>query len=153
VHRCGAIAPLIPPACRRCGNNFRMALDTRGSERLSNFRWVCRPCGMAQTLFSGRCGACQWPGSDPKLRNMDVEVHRAGRTFYAHTTVLLNPPNRELNSFLAVNGWQYIAAAKYLGLPCVGNRALSSFSPSTAGAGGNDATLSGSDVESLLARQ
>jgi len=153
VHRCGAIAPLIPPSCRRCGNNFRMALDTRGSERLSNFRWVCRSCGTAQTLFSGRCSACQWPGNDPKLRNMDVEVHRAGRTFYAHTAVLLNTPNRELNSFLAVNGWQYIAAAKYLGLPGVGNRPLSSFTPSTAGGGGTDATLSGSDVESLLARQ
>ncbi len=153
VHRCGAIAPLIPPSCRRCGNNFQMALDTRGSERLSNFRWVCRSCGTAQTLFSGRCNACQWPGNDPKLRNMDVEVHRAGRTFYAHTAVLLNTPNRELNSFLAVNGWQYIAAAKYLGLPGVGNRPLSSFTPSTAGGGGTDATLSGSDVESLLARQ
>lgn len=153
VHRCGAIAPLIPPSCRRCGNNFRMALDTRGSERLSNFRWVCRSCGTAQTLFSGRCGACQWPGNDPKLRNMDVEVHRAGRTFYTHTAVLLNTPNRELNSFLAVNGWQFIAAAKYLGLPGVGNRPLSSFSPSTTSAGRNDATLSGSDVETLLARQ
>ena len=155
VHRCGAIAPLIPPACRRCGNNLRMALDTRGSERLSNFRWVCRSpsCGAAQTLFSGRCNACQWPGNDPRLRNMDVEVHRAGRTFYAHSAVLLNTPNRELNSFLSVTGWQYVAAAKYLGLPGVANRALSSFSPSTAATGGNDATLSGAEVESLLARQ
>jgi hypothetical protein len=155
VHRCGAIAPLIPPACRRCGNNLRMALDTRGSERLSDFRWVCRApsCGAAQTLFSGRCNACQWPGNDPKLRNMDVEVHRAGRTFYAHSAVLLNTPNRELSSFLSVNGWQYVAAAKYLGLPGVVNRALSSFSPSTAATGSNDATLSGADVESLLGRQ
>ena len=84
---------------------------------------------------------------------MDVEVHRAGRTFYAHSAVLLNTPNRELSSFLSVNGWQYVAAAKYLGLPGVVNRALSSFSPSTAATGSNDATLSGADVESLLARQ
>lgn len=152
VHRCGALAPLIPPACRRCGNNSQIALDTRGSERLSNFRWVCRSCGAAQTLFSGRCNSCQWPG-DTKLRNMDIEIHRAGRTFYAHSAVLLNTPNRELNSFLSVNGWQHLAAAKYLGLPGVASRALSSFAPSTAGTGGNDATLSASDVESLLARQ
>lgn len=155
VHRCGAIAPLIPPTCRRCGNSLRMALDTRGSERLSNFRWVCRSpsCGSAQTLFSGPCSSCQWPGNDSKLRNMDVEVHRAGRTYYAHSAVLLNPPNRELNSFLAVNGWQHVAAAKYLGLQGVKNRSLSSFSPSTNESSGNDPTLSGSDVEDLLARQ
>ncbi len=152
VHRCGALAPLVPPACRRCGKSSQIALDTRGSERISNFRWVCRSCGAAQTLFSGRCSSCQWPG-DTKLRNMDIEIHRAGRTFYAHSAVLLNTPNRELNNFLSVAGWQHVAAAKYLGLPAVARRPLSSFSPTIAAGGPNDTTLSGADVESLLARQ
>jgi hypothetical protein len=62
VHRCGAIAPLIPPACRRCGNNFRMALDTRGSERLSNFRWVCRAPPAAQRKHYSQAGATRASG-------------------------------------------------------------------------------------------
>lgn len=152
VHRCGALAPLTPPVCRRCGNAQRMALDTRGSERLSSFRWVCRVCQVAQTVFGGRCTECQWQG-DAKLRNMDIEVHRAGRTYYAHSTVLLNTPGRELSGFLSLNGWQLIAAAKHLGLPEVGSRPLSSFVPTVSQSPSGDATLSGTDVEELLRRQ
>jgi hypothetical protein len=152
VHRCGALSPLTPPSCRRCGNAQRMALDTRGSERISNFRWVCRRCNVAQSFFGGRCPECQWKG-DPKLRNMDTEVHRAGRTYYAHTVVLLNTPGRELSSFLSLDGWSAIAAAKHLGLSEVVGRPLSSFVPTAVQPTSSDATLSGGEVDELLARQ
>jgi hypothetical protein len=152
VHRCGALFPLKPPPCRQCGNAQRVALDTRGSERFADFRWVCRACNAAQTVFGGRCTECQWQG-DPRLQNMDVEVHRAGRTYYAHSTVLLNTPGRELGGFLSLNGWEVIAAAKHLGLPEVANRPLSSFVPAAPQSRPGDATLSGADLDELLKKQ
>lgn len=42
THRCGALEPLLPPSCQRCHTSNNMALDLRGSERTSEFRWVCR---------------------------------------------------------------------------------------------------------------
>lgn len=152
VHRCGALFPLKPPPCRQCGSAQRVALDTRGSERFADFRWVCRTCNAAQTVFGGRCTECQWQG-DPRLQNMDVEVHRAGRTYYAHSTVLLNTPGRELSGFLSLNGWDVIAAAKQLGLPEVANRPLSSFVPAAPQSRLGDATLSGADLDELLKKQ
>ncbi|HEU0144799.1 MAG TPA: hypothetical protein VFQ47_08435, partial [Nitrososphaera sp.] len=153
VHRCGEIRPLQPPSCTRCKNSFQMALDTRGSERLGNFRWICRNrgCSYSVGVFGGQCPACpasQWPDDQ---RMMDVEVHRAGRTYYPHTTVLLNIPNRAYEAFLNVPEWQYIAAAKFLGMI---DRPLSDFRP--AAASGTDAPpmggLSGDEVERLLRR-
>lgn len=131
VHRCGEIQPLVPPQCNRCNTSRYMALDTRGSERITNFRWICRNrgCDTKLQLFSGYCPSCQWPGTDNKLREMSIEVHRAGRTYYPHTTVLLNIPNRDLDAFLGVTGWQHIAAAKFLELPEVADRPLAAFRP------------------------
>lgn len=151
VHRCGEIQPLLPPTCNRCKTNRNMALDTRGSERLTNFRWICRNpgCNTRLQLFAGACPSCQW--NEVNQRNMDIEVHRAGRTYYPHTTVLLNLPNRELDAFLSVDGWEFIAAAKFLELPEVANRSLADFRPvplggaASEGAGG----LSGNEVERL----
>jgi len=153
VHRCGEIRPLQPPSCSRCKNAFQMALDTRGSERLSNFRWICRNrgCNYSVGVFGGQCPSCpasQWP-ADQQM--MDVEVHRAGRTYYPHSTVLLNIPNRAYETFLNVPEWQYIAAAKFLGMI---DRPLSDFRPPVAS--GADAPsvggLSGDEVERLLRR-
>lgn len=131
-----------------------MALDTRGSERLGNFRWVCRNrgCNFSVGVFGGQCPACPasvWPG-DRRMGEMEVEVHRAGRTYYPHTTVLLNIPNRAYEAFLNIPEWQYIVAAKFLGII---NRPLSDFRPTVSGAdappiGG----LSGDEVEELLRR-
>lgn len=136
IHRCGTLEPLSPPFCQRCHTSNYMALDTRGSERISNFRWICRnpQCNTRLSLFSGSCRACQWPGED-RMRNMSIEVHRAGRTFYAHTATLLNIPDRELNRFLSLpeSEWSAIAAAKFFGMPEVVNRPLSDFAP-TSGA-------------------
>jgi hypothetical protein len=99
-----------------------MALETRGSERISNFRWICRRCGNPISVYGGRCSECQWPDSDPNSKRMDIEVHRAGRTYYAHTVVLLNIPHRELDSFFALPEWPAIVAAKFLDLPEVKQR-------------------------------
>src|SRR5690606_6547157 len=73
VHRCGTIQPLEPPNCPRCRNAQNMALDMRGSEKISNFRWVCRArgCSTSTKLDAGFCPSCQWP--DASLRRMDIE--------------------------------------------------------------------------------
>ena len=146
IHRCGALQPLQPPDCPQCHNPNQMALDPR-SERLANFRWICRQCGRRQTLFAGRCRECQWPG-DSNLQNMDIEVHRAGRTFYAHTTVLLNVPHSQLDSFFNLPEWPAVAAAKVFRLPEVANKQLYDFVP-TAGAVANQQPFTLSAVEAL----
>lgn len=152
IHRCGALQPLLPPSCGRCHASNHMALDTRGSERVSNFRWVCRHCNTAVTLFGGYCAECHWP--DQSLRGMDIEVHRAGRAFYAHTTVLLNIPHRRLDAFFALPEWPAIASAKFLGMPEVANRVLTDYGPGTQGSQGTQSTgLSGADLDELMRRQ
>lgn len=151
VHRCGEIQPLLPPTCSRCKTNRHMALDTRSSERLTNFRWICRNrgCNTRLQLFAGACPSCQW--DEVNLRNMDIEVHRAGRTYYPHTTVLLNLPNRDLDAFLGVDGWQFIAAANFLDLPEVANRSLADFKPLAASGAAAPTTggLTGSEIDAL----
>lgn len=144
VHRCGALEPLSSQYCKKCNAKQRMALDTRGSERVSDFQWVCRSCGATGSVFAGRC-SCNWPG-DSSLKNMSVEVHRAGRTFYPHHTVLLNQPGRELSAFLGVSQWQAVAAAAFLGMPEVQGRRLVDFA-TNAGVAQSSAPFTLSDVE------
>lgn len=133
VHRCGALEPLSSQHCRKCNAQQRMALDTRGSERVSDFQWVCRSCGATTSVFAGRC-SCNWQGGDPSLKNMSVEVHRAGRTFYPHYTVLLNQPGRELSAFLGISRWQAVAAAAFLGMPESRGRRLVDFAAGASAA-------------------
>jgi len=152
IHRCGELQPLLPPQCARCNNSRNMALDMRGSERIANFRWICRNrgCTTQLTIFPGFCPACQWPGSDNKIREMSIEVHRAGRTYYPHTSVLLNIPNRDLDAFLAIPGWEFIAAGKFLQLPDVGDRPLSDFrSTAATDEPGSTGGLTGNEVDAL----
>jgi hypothetical protein len=153
IHRCGAIQPLRPPSCNKCHNSNNMALDTRESERISNFRWVCRRCNTSASLFGGRCPECQWPGQDTTFRNMDIEVHRAGRTFYAHTAVLLNVPDRHLDAFFNVPDWPAIVAAKLLRFPEVEHRSLADFSATATSSAVQDTGLSGVDLDDLMRRQ
>lgn len=127
VHRCGNLEALGGRQCNACNAKGLMALDTRGSERFSEFQWVCRSCAATSPVFGGRCRACNWPGVDPAAKNMAIEVHRAGRTFYPHYTVLLNQPGRELNAFLNVPHWQAIAAGAFLGMPEIRGRRLTEF--------------------------
>ncbi len=117
----------------KCKSSNNIALDTRGSERISNFRWICRSCGTTFSLFGGRCNDCTWssdvPGTaDPQY--MDIEVHRAGRTFYSHNIVLLNQAKKEMNNFLSLKEWPELAAAAFLELPEVREKKLLDFAPS-----------------------
>jgi hypothetical protein len=152
IHRCGALQPLLPPRCQRCNSSSNMALDTRGSERISNFRWICRQCNSATTLFGGYCSECSWP--DQAMRGMDIEVHRAGRTFYAHSTVLLNVPNRRMDAFFNEPNWPAFAAAKYLDMPEVANISLTDYGQIVQDSQRNrDTGLSGVDLDELMRRQ
>lgn len=152
IHRCGALQPLMPPNCEKCHTSADMALDTRSSERISGFRWICHRCNTKASLFGGFCHECQWP--DPTRRSMDIEVHRAGRSYYAHSTVLLNIPDRRMDGFFALSEWQGIAAAKYLSLPELGSHDLTDFGANThQPLGARDPGLSGADLDALMKRQ
>lgn len=107
-----------------------MALDTRGSERISNFRWVCLKCKTTSKVLGGSCPQCSWNTPIPNVnypQGMSVEVHRAGTTFYPHHVTLLNQPGRELSSFLEVDEWPEVAAAFYLDFPEVAGKRLLDF--------------------------
>lgn len=161
IHRCGELKPLIPPQCQKCKTANHIALDTRGSERISNFRWICRRCGgsLPYYISAGPCSACRWKDldgkQDSKVQNMDIEVHRAGRTFYAHSAVMLNIPHRDLDKFLALQReeWSAVAAAKYFNLPEVAGRRLSDFAPILSTQQDSQSPgLSGTDLDDLLGR-
>ena len=147
VHRCGAIEPLVPPRCSRCESQD-VSLSTRDSERLAAFRWVCRTCRHSYSLFGGICRQCDWPeGGTRHPGIMDIEVHRAGRTYYPQSAVLLNVPRSELESLLENPHWECIVAARFLDLPLVSGRRLSEF----AGQGEGQASgLSGSELDHVL---
>ena len=127
VHRCGALQALQPYFCQKCRTSNYMALDTRGSERIGNFRWRCLNCETTFSVFGQRCRECTWTTAVPGVTHPDnagIEVHRAGRTFYPHHVVLLNQPGQELNSFLATPDWQHLAGAAFLELPELAGRRL-----------------------------
>ena len=127
VHRCGALQPLQPHYCRKCKTSNYIALNTHGSERISNFRWQCMKCTATYSVYGGRCRECQWTTPVPGVQhpeNASIEVHRAGRTFYPHHVVLLNQPGQELSSFLVTPNWQQLAGAAFLELPELEGRLL-----------------------------
>lgn len=156
IHRCGALLPLTPPRCKRCDSLNSMALDTRGSERIVNFRWKCLKCGTTYSVFGGRCRECSWitpiPGTS-QPNNLDIEVHRAGRTFYPHYVVLLNQPGKELNNFLSIPEWPALAAATFLEFPEMHSRTLSEFGTFSKGsASQNPAVIGDREIEQLRSR-
>jgi len=156
VHRCGNVEPLIPPyRCRDCGQR-QFALDTRGSERIGEFRWICRNCGNIESVFGGYCNVCNWEDltGDPnaRKRQMNIDVHRARRTYYPHHVVLLNQPGAEMNAFLSMDGWEMVAAGKFLGLPELENIMLMEFTASQRERNLGQSGLSDSEIEELRAR-
>lgn len=153
IHRCGSIKPLTPAECKKCKSTNNIALDTRGSERISNFRWICRKCNISSSLFSGFCPECVWPSSDAKLRRMDIEVHRAGRTYYTQTTVLLNIPCRTLDSFFNISDWPAIVASKFLNFPELDRKPLRSFMIIAQQTQKSVEELSRADLDNLFKRQ
>lgn len=147
IHTCGAMEPLTPPRCARCHSSQNMALDTRGGERFAQFRWICRACSTSSSVFAGPCRECG-------QGDMELAVHRSGRTFYARQTVVLNTPGPELASFLAIPDAPLIAAAKLFGVSELVSQPLASLSRSSMGTqGSSDSGLSGADLDSLLERQ
>ena len=152
VHRCGDLGALSPPQCRQCSSTTDMALDTRGSERISGFRWVCRGCNSSQAVFSGPCRACDWPGTPAlNLKLTSIEVHRAGKTFSVHTAVLLNVPTAQYAPFFNAPDWKAVVAGKFLGMPNVADRRLHELRPAAGGAsvGG----VSSAELGDILRRQ
>jgi hypothetical protein len=154
VHRCGDLSALSPPQCRQCSSNEHMALDTRGSERISNFRWICRSCNTPQSFFPGPCRACDWPGASAlNLKMSSIEVHRAGRTFCAHTATLLNVPTTQYANLFNSPEWKALVAAKFLQMPIVADRRLNELRPAVPSAGANVDGMSGDELNDLLKRQ
>ena len=154
IHRCGSLQPLRPPSCRQCKSTNHMALDSRGSERISNFRWICRQCNTPSSIWGGYCSECNWSSSDSRDRRMDIEVHRAGRAYYAHTAVLLNIPYRQLDGFFSLSDWREITAAKFFGLPEISGKNLADYaSPHSTTQAEADPGLSGDDLDNLMDKQ
>jgi hypothetical protein len=157
IHRCGALDPVTPPICQTCKTSRFVSLDTREGERFSGFLWTCTKCKNRLTYFSGPCRNCKWPvtqGASPKIRNSDVEVHRAGRTFYAQTTVLLNIPNRQLDGLFAKPEWPLIVAAKYLQFPEAHQISLLDFSRTQYETGkSSGGGLTNVELDELLRKQ
>jgi hypothetical protein len=83
---------------------------------------------------------------------MDIEVHRAGRTFYSHAITLLNVPDRELDRFLQTPGWQAAVGAKFMGLPEAQDLRLAA-TPATDRPASQPAELTSQDLDELLSLQ
>lgn len=134
VHRCGNLEPLRPPRCEVCKSDRDMALDTRRSERILEFVWECRKGHWSTRVLDrvGNCGACNWDSNKPEDRRMRVDVHRAGATFYAQSTVIVNVPHREYDGLLSSAGWWALTSARYLGVPPFNDRKLAGMSRTDA---------------------
>lgn len=124
IHKCGALLPLRPPSCSCGAGNNRMALDTRESLRIRDFRWVCRQCRRAQQIFPGYCSICSSLPREERI--MEVQLHRAGKTYYPYYTTLLNIPQADMQSLLSrpEMAWTMAVAAKLLGIPEAQDRSL-----------------------------
>lgn len=150
VHRCGHIEPLTPPNCPNCHSN-KIALDDRGSERISNFRWRCLDCGNKQSIFPGQCNKCSWPNSDPNSKRMEIEVFRSNRTFYVHSATLINIPQSDYDTFFRNVSWHLISAAKYLDLPQLNSIRINDFARGFNLAGQSN-SISSDDLGNLFER-
>jgi len=117
-HECGSIESLAPsqkshphlkPGSCTCGKE-RWRLDTRGSQRLQNFRWVCMSCGNREEL-SQQCGS----GCDLENNFLSFNVHRGTNVYQPHYFNLVSVSSTGSNRLSSTN--EAIAVlAKYLGL-------------------------------------
>jgi rubrerythrin len=128
VHRCGAIKPLSPPYCSRCKSSYHFSFDTRGSQKLRDFIWICRKCGISRGVNAGKCPECNWKSNIEgvsKPENMDIDVIRATKTYYSHHIVQLNIIKRDLSGLINTKEWPQLAALVYLGASEVKGKTLS----------------------------
>lgn len=156
IHQCGEIKPLTPPyECDRCKTKNQIALDTRNSERISQFVWVCRKCGNRSQLFAGYCRACNWEAesgdTDKQKKQMSIEVHRANRVFYPHYAVLLNQPGSEVNNFLGIDKWPVVAGGFFVKLPELANTTISRFVADQRQSTASTFSLSDAEISKLKA--
>ncbi|RMH46274.1 MAG: hypothetical protein D6694_03715, partial [Gammaproteobacteria bacterium] len=110
IHRCGHIRPFIVPRCPQHGYDH-IWLDTRGSQKYTQFRWRCRLCDFQQHVIYGRCDDC-----DLDDRTMRPIVHRATASFYPQYRTLINLPGRDLTRILEDPERHWLAIAAYLRL-------------------------------------
>ncbi|WP_440009024.1 hypothetical protein [Halomicrococcus sp. SG-WS-1] len=117
-HECGSIESLAPsqksqpyrkPGPCTC-NSERWRLDTKGSQRLQNFRWVCMNCGNREEL-SQQCGS----NCDLEEDFLSFNVHRGSNVYQPHYFNLVSVSSTGSNRLSSPN--EAIAVlAKYLGL-------------------------------------
>ncbi len=110
IHRCGHIRPFIIPRCPQHDYDH-MWLDTRGSQKYTQFRWRCRLCNFQQSIIYGRCNDCNLDD-----RTMRPVVHRATASFYPQYRTLINLPGRDLTRILEDPERHWLAIAAYLRL-------------------------------------
>ena len=156
IHQCGHIEPLTPPyQCKRCKVKNQFALDTRGSERISQFVWICRKCGDRSSLFGGYCRVCDWEAlsgeNDRRKKQMSIEIHRANRVFHPHYAILLNQPGAEVNTLLGMDKWQAVAGGFFMELPELADQTVKSFTVEQKQAGTSAYALSNTEIEQLKA--
>lgn len=117
-HECGQLESLAPsqssnpnakPGNCTCGAQ-RWRLDTQGSQRLQNFRWVCMKCGNREEL-SQRCGA----NCDLDSQYLSFNVHRGSNVYQPHYFNLVSVSSTGSNR-LGSTGEAVAVLAKYLGL-------------------------------------
>ncbi len=157
IHRCGDIKPLTPPyECKSCKTKNQFALDTRGSERISQFVWVCRKCGHRTSVFAGYCSACNWEAlsgeNDNKKKQMSIEVHRANRVFYPHYAVLLNQPGAEVNRLLGIDKWEVVAGGFFMELPELAGKTVREFANEQRQSAASTFTLSEAEIAQFKAK-
>ncbi len=157
IHQCGEIKPLTPlHECNKCKTKNQFALDTRGSERISQFVWVCRKCGSHTSLFAGYCGVCNWEAEsgdkDKQKQQMSIEVHRANRVFYPHYAILLNQPGAEVNNFLGIDKWQVVMGGFFMELSELANQTVKKFVADQRQSPSTTSTLSSAEIAEFKSR-
>jgi len=117
-HPCGHVESLAPsqdeqpnskPGRCSCGE-LRWKLDTKGSQRLQNFRWVCMNCGNREEL-SQICGA----KCDLENQYLSFNVHRGSNVYQPHYFNLVSVASTGSNR-LGSTGEAIAVLAKYFGL-------------------------------------
>jgi len=117
-HECGSVESLAPsrksqpyskPGRCSCGEQ-RWELATQGSQRLQNFRWVCKGCGNREEL-SQQCGS----NCDLDEDFLSFNVHRGSNVYQPHYFNLVSVSSTGSNRLSSTN--EAVAVlAKYLGL-------------------------------------
>jgi len=82
VHECGAITglyPLKPDGCNCKDWKNNICLDDRKSQKVADFRWVCKKCKKEREVkyFCNKC--------ELKNKEMSISPHRSSKNYYTHS--------------------------------------------------------------------